>query len=189
MLLGLFFLAQQATAQKRALEISLLHTQTTLPWKKLPAHSLHPGLKLSYLSKKNPSKHWVREVQVGYLYHSELFKIAHAGYGFRYELFRQNNSFQLQPGFSIGPILERPVATAFENNNGEWEQTRAAWQLKGFASLMLKASYQMPGCDNLHVGAGISVWVQAPYVAQLTTILPHRNYEIALRYNFKTKNL
>ncbi|MBC7886284.1 MAG: hypothetical protein H7Z13_00230 [Ferruginibacter sp.] len=181
-----FFLVRYATAQTKAAEFTLLHTQTTLPWKTLPSQVWHPGFKLSYLVNNNHRKRWVKEFQAGYLVHPHLFRMFNAGYGYRYEIIPSNNVFRLAAGLSAGPILQQTTEPVFEIKNGIWQPGHSKWQVKGFASLVLKAGYRVPGIKGMAAFAGINCWAHAPYVAQLTTVLPHRNYEISIQYNFST---
>lgn len=186
--LMLVIISLKMNGQNRQLEFSLLHEQVTLPWKKLPPHQIHPGVKLSYLTKKGFQKRWLKEVQAGYLVHRHLFRIIHTGYGYRYEILSPKKAFQLQAGASAGAMMLKSTEAAYEIIDNQWKQAEADWKVEGWISVVLKAGYRLPDLPAMHAGAGINIWVQAPHVKQFTTVLPHRNYEIFLRYQFTNNN-
>ncbi|MBC7936991.1 MAG: hypothetical protein H7Y86_16710 [Rhizobacter sp.] len=180
----LLLLAHRLPAQVRQLELSGFHEQVTLPFKSLPSHKIHPGLKLSYLTKENANKRWLKEIIAGYFLHEPLFRAVQAGYGYRYGIVPPKKPFQLQAGMSAGALMLKSTEPAYKIIDGKWEQTEASWKAEGWISIVLKASYQLPNLPAFHAGAGINVWAQTPHVEQFTIVLPHRNYEIFIRYNF-----
>lgn len=175
-----------ARSQSKNIEISFLHTQTTLPWKKLPGHSLHPGVRGSYLWGKD-KKRWVKEVELGFQHHPDLYNSLLLGTGIRYNFLKPSRKTLLQSGLVIGLSLDKPTQQFYEEStDGNWNKIKPGWQPKGYLAFNVKAGYAI--LKNLSAGAGIRIWAEAPYVADFSVLLPHRNYELFFRYHFSNNH-
>lgn len=179
----LFLYVTVSMAQRQSLELSILHSQLTLPWGKLPAHQLHPGVRLAYLSKKKPTGHWLKEAEIFYQRHKNFYNSLAAGAGLRYRFLKNSSPVILNAGAVAGISFNRPTQTVYEQDEtGNWLKQKPGAQPKGYLALQAKAGYQF--CKQLGAGASIRVSVMAPYEPDFSIALPMRSYEIFVRYHF-----
>ncbi len=177
-----------AGAQTRYAEATFLHTQTTLPWKRLPGHSLHPGFRLGYVWGRKTNTHWLKEAEIGFQHHPELYNSLLLGSGIRYSIFKPARKILLQTGIVLGLALDKPTQSFYApDGDGGWPSARAGWQAKGYCAFLVKAGYSIN--KLLAAGMAVRIWAEAPYVQEFSTVLPHRNYEIFFRYRFSKNDI